>query len=567
MKKIKERIKFKKVFHKIIFGFSLVIGLLVLILGIITTSSNQTTDQSDEIFDEMFPALLATEELTQNLLARKSLAYEYIITQDTEKAREFNRLSEEAKAITEELTKIYQSETAEQKGQEILDWTDYVKSEVINQVTMGNNTEALMNLVNIDERTNEMINENIAGVQSNENDMIAIGEELKNDLHQSIFFVNIIGAATLALSVFIAWKTSQSISKPVTLMKDRLEEIANENLSSPPLEIHHEDEIGQLGQALNTTHANLIHLMENISSSSEVISSNTNELVVSGREVQGGTTQITATMQELASGTEQQASSASNLAEVMNDFTEKISETSAYGEEISEASKEIVQKAEEGNQLTRLSNDQIRIVDGVAKEAVEKMGELEVQTSEISKLVDIIQNIAQQTNLLALNASIEAARAGEQGRGFAVVADEVRKLAEEVDSSVSEITDYVSKMQKDAENLYFSLQGVASELEIGTIQINATDENLSEIAKLMAELQVKNNHMSTNLQDLNERTVAINEQIDEIASVSQESAAGVEETSASVEQINSSIEEITNQTVILEKITENLNNLVTNVTL
>ncbi len=79
-----------------------------------------------------------------------------------------------------------------------------------------------------------------------------------------------------------------------------------------------------------------------------------------------------------------------------------------------------------------------KMIDTIDNSA-QDVAALASKTSEIGRIVGVINDIADQTNLLALNASIEAARAGEQGRGFAVVADEVRKLAEHTTRATREI--------------------------------------------------------------------------------------------------------------------------------
>lgn len=61
-----------------------------------------------------------------------------------------------------------------------------------------------------------------------------------------------------------------------------------------------------------------------------------------------------------------------------------------------------------------------------AEEGAQVVDQTVTAMTEIAGKISIIEEIARQTNLLALNAAIEAARAGEHGKGFAVVAAEVR---------------------------------------------------------------------------------------------------------------------------------------------
>lgn len=80
----------------------------------------------------------------------------------------------------------------------------------------------------------------------------------------------------------------------------------------------------------------------------------------------------------------------------------------------------------------KIANDSISLLENGAK--------------DISKVIVIINTIADQTNMLALNATIEAASAGEAGKGFAVVANEVKALAKQTGTASEEILTNVNSM-------------------------------------------------------------------------------------------------------------------------
>lgn len=103
----------------------------------------------------------------------------------------------------------------------------------------------------------------------------------------------------------------------------------------------------------------------------------------------------------------------------------------------------------------------------VVRETQEAMQRIESSSTQIGKIVDVIDDISFQTNLLALNAGVEAARAGEAGRGFAVVATEVRELAARASSSAKEIRSLIEES--------------SGHVEQGSVLVGRTGVTLTEI--------------------------------------------------------------------------------------
>jgi methyl-accepting chemotaxis protein len=109
--------------------------------------------------------------------------------------------------------------------------------------------------------------------------------------------------------------------------------------------------------------------------------------------------------------------------------------------------------------------------------------DLKTFSNEISKMMEIISEIANETNLISLNAAIEAARAGEHGRGFAVVADKIRELAEVSQKNADDIGMILKKIDAQIDNV--SMSATKSKDSVTSLVESSTliDKNFEEIKK------------------------------------------------------------------------------------
>lgn len=552
---------FKSIKSKLLAAFSLVI-VLVLLLGIYNISVVLKGNRdAEQIVEEELPLLIANEQMALTMANRISTARGYVLFGGDYKDR-FNAYTEQGKAYEAVIREIRDTEEFDQLIKETIAWRTMIDKDVFQEYDKGNKEVALRNL----NTSTEQVREIMAGYEK----MAKDSETTINEIEQSIIeggettFLTVIIVTVLVifLSMGAAITTANTITKPLKTVTNRLNRIAKGDLTGEALDIRSKDEAGQLVRATNELIDNNRQLLNEINVVSKTVTGQSEELIQSATEVKAATYQIATTMYELAAGSESQAKHASSLSEVMESFTVKVEEANEKGENIQQSSEEVLKMTAEGGRLMSASNEQMVKIDQIVQQSVEKIRGLDVQTQEISKLVEVTKGIADQTNLLALNAAIEAARAGEHGKGFAVVAEEVKKLAEQVSISVTDITSIVGSIQQESSSVAESLLVGYEEVEKGTEQIQRTNETFTNINHAITAMAEHIQTVSENLADIAANSQEMRGSIEEIASITEEAVAGVEQTSASSQQTSGSMEEVAGSAEQLAKLAEELNGLI-----
>lgn len=611
----------RKIGRKLLFGFMVIIALMVGFCGIIYVLMGKLSNGIAEM-NEYGEQQAAAGDLSYSITWLTMPGNDYIITGDRKYLDEFNSQARNVERDFRTMEALGLSESEKALIGELHELSDGVKSaglkifEIENPVGDPMAAELMKEMdYKFAAPAAEKLTELVGFIKDKR---VLAGE---NAAHARFMMnVTIIAGSILAacISFMIAVLIARSISRPIGEISSAAQRISRGELDGE-LTVRSDDEIGVLadsfrsmtqylkgmahtagaiaegdltrsvvpksdkdvlGNAFNKMTAGLGDIVGQVRSGSEQIASASAEVAASSEQTsKNGETaataveEITSTMHEMSANIQNVARSIQSQSQFVVETSTSIEELIASIERVAVNARRLAELAMQSNEAVSsgkmavdVSSNGVRNIIQVITKSAETIKTLGVRAEDIGRIIEVIDDIAEQTNLLALNAAIEAARAGEHGMGFAVVADEVRNLAERSAKSTAEISALIYAIQKDAasavQNVEKNVETVGSALKLSDDVVESLrriDSSVNEVARYSQEIGAATSEQASGCGEISKAVSKLNDITQEISSSADEQASGTEQVVKGVEKLREMIQQNTASAVQLASAADQMN--------
>jgi methyl-accepting chemotaxis protein len=244
----------------------------------------------------------------------------------------------------------------------------------------------------------------------------------------------LVGVGAALVGLLLAFLFSRALAAPVAQVTQAAREVASGDVTVQTIEVSAAGEIRSMASSFNEMLANLRQLVGQMVQLTGRLSSASQGLIGASQDQEHVTNQQAAYAQEIAATFEELSRTAEQI--------------SASTDVVETAARNTNEAVEQARQVVAQVVNEIGAIRGESKEVAEQVSRLNGDLQQVSKIAQVINQVAERSDLLALNAALEGTKAGEVGRGFSLVAAEMRKLAENVSQSARDIGRIVEKIQE-----------------------------------------------------------------------------------------------------------------------
>jgi methyl-accepting chemotaxis protein len=239
--------------------------------------------------------------------------------------------------------------------------------------------------------------------------------------------------AALAIGLLLAFFFSTALAGPMGVVTRVAREVAAGDVTVASVEVGGAEEVTSMATSVNDMLANLRNLVTQMVSLTDRLNGAAQGLITASADQEHVTSQQSAYAQQIAATFEE----LSRTAEMINASTDVVEQSAVRTNTAVDEGRAVL-----GDVVQRISE-----IRRESKEVAEAISKLNTDLLQVSRIAQVIKQVADRSDLLALNAALEGTKAGEVGRGFSLVAAEMRKLAENVAGSARDIGRIVESVQ------------------------------------------------------------------------------------------------------------------------
>lgn len=312
-------------------------------------------------------------------------------------------------------------------------------------------------------------------------------------------------------------------------------------------------EFSRIGSGLQRMADTLVELQKQSAQQMETFATSSEELTASVEENKATIDEIAMSCQDVTENTENVYQEIEKVEQASIQIQQHIQSVDRKSKQLLSHAATTQESVKSGQQHADQTVQHVRLMRQRHQDTLQTMRRLNTQLNDVQEVMQLITDIARETNLLAMNAAIEAAHAGEHGLGFTVVAEEIRKLAEQSSQSTAHISEVVTLLRKDAEEVTQTIKGSGVEVNESMQAMKETHRAFETIAESMKEVANDTQTVTHSLEHMTDELSQADRSIKKVHAHAAVVTREIDNVAAAVEEQTAAMEDLAEHAIKLSE--------------